>query len=45
VQANPMAITDVLLSFAVGMFGVMRVEMFLRARRLLAEAKAGRLRA
>jgi hypothetical protein len=42
VQANPMAVSDVLISFAVGMFGVMRVEMFLRARRLLAEVRAGR---
>jgi len=39
VHANPMAISDVLLSFAVGMFGVMRVEMFMRGKRLLASAR------
>jgi len=39
VHANPMAISDVLLSFAVGMFGVMRVEMFMRGKRLLAAAR------
>ncbi len=33
-------LTDSLLAFAVGMFGVMRVEMFLRARRLLEEHRA-----
>lgn len=30
-------LTDALLALALGMFGVMRVEMFLRARRLLGE--------
>ena len=30
-------LTDALLALAVGMFGVMRLEMFLRARRLLGE--------
>jgi hypothetical protein len=40
VHTNPMAISDVLLSFALGMFGVARVEMFLRARRLLASVRA-----
>jgi hypothetical protein len=39
VHADPMAISDVLLSFAVGMFGVMRVEMFMRGKRLLAAAR------
>jgi hypothetical protein len=41
VHADPRAVTDVLLSFAVGLIGVARLEMFLRARRLLAEARAG----
>jgi hypothetical protein len=41
VHADPRAMTDVLLSFAVGLIGVARLEMFLRARRLLAEARAG----
>ena len=33
-------ITDVFMAFAVGLMGVQRVEMFLRARRLLTEARA-----
>jgi len=35
-------ITDVFMAFAVGLMVVQRVEMFLRARRLLSEARAGR---
>lgn len=35
-------VTDAALTFALGMFAVARLEMFLRARRLLAEARAGR---
>ena len=37
---NLATLTDSLLALAVGMFGVMRVEMFLRARRLLEEHRA-----
>ncbi len=43
VHVDPTAISDVLLSFAVGMFAVARLEMFLRARRLLAEARGARV--
>jgi hypothetical protein len=39
VHVNPMALSDVLLSFALGMIGVARLEMYLRARRLLAIAR------
>ena len=39
VHVDPVAMTDVLLSFVVGMFGIARLEMFLRARRLLAGAR------
>jgi hypothetical protein len=39
-HVNPMLVSDVLLTFALGMFTVMRIEMYLRARRLLAEARA-----
>jgi membrane protein CcdC involved in cytochrome C biogenesis len=35
-----MAITDMLLAFALGLIAMQRVEMFLRARRLLAAARA-----
>lgn len=35
-----MAMTDVLIAFALGMLTMQRVEMFLRARRLLGEARA-----
>lgn len=35
-----MAMTDVLIAFALGMLTMQRVEMFLRARRLLEEARA-----
>jgi hypothetical protein len=42
VHVDPTAVTDVLITFALGMFTTMRVEMFLRARRLLEAARAGR---
>ena len=42
VHINPFAVTDVLITFALGMFSVMRIEMFLRARRLLDAARSGR---
>ncbi|MEI9849699.1 MAG: CcdC protein domain-containing protein [Sphingomonas sp.] len=35
-----MAVTDVLIAFALGLLSVQRLEMFLRARRLLGEARA-----
>jgi len=35
-------VTDASVAFAVGMFTAVRVEMFIRAKRLLAEAKAGK---
>jgi len=35
-------ITGLFMAFAVGLFGVQRLEMFLRASRLLAEARAAR---
>lgn len=35
-------VSDLLMAFIVGLFVVMRIEMFLRARRLLEEARAGR---
>jgi len=35
-------ITDAFMALAVGLFGVQRLEMWLRGRRLLAEAKASR---
>jgi len=38
---NAMAITDMLIAFALGMFTMQRIEMYLRARRLLEEARAG----
>lgn len=37
---DPMAVTDVLLAFALGLFVVTRVEMYLRGRALLAAARA-----
>ena len=37
-----MTITDVLMALGLGMFTVQRIEMFLRARRLLGEARAAR---
>ncbi|WP_109808822.1 CcdC protein domain-containing protein [Sphingosinithalassobacter portus] len=39
---DPMLLTDILLAFALGLFSLQRLEMFLRARRLLALARAGR---
>ncbi|MDP1631612.1 MAG: DUF1453 family protein [Caulobacter sp.] len=38
-------LTDVFVVFAVGMLGVTRLEMFLRARKLLADARAAQARA
>jgi len=40
---NAMAATDLLIAFALGLFVTQRVEMFLRARRLLDAARAGRM--
>lgn len=40
VHLDPRAVTDVLLSFAFGLIGTTRLEMFLRARRLLAASRA-----
>lgn len=37
---DAMAITDVLIAFALGLLATQRLEMFLRARRLLGEARA-----
>lgn len=37
---NAMALTDILIAFALGIFAVQRLEMFLRARRLLQAARA-----
>lgn len=34
------AVTDVLIAFALGLFAAQRLEMYLRARRLLREAAA-----
>lgn len=36
---NPMLVSDVFLAFAVGLLGMSRIEMFIRARRLVAEHK------
>lgn len=36
---SPQGLTDILLCFALGLLGVQRVEMYLRAKRLLAEAR------
>lgn len=40
VRLSPVLLADVFLAFAVGLVAVTRLEMFLRARRLLAAAKA-----
>jgi hypothetical protein len=40
VHIDVMAMTDVLIAFALGMLTMQRVEMFLRARRLLEAARA-----
>jgi hypothetical protein len=37
---NAMAMTDMLMALALGLFAAQRIEMFLRARRLLAAARA-----
>lgn len=39
---SPATLTDVLVAFALGLLAVQRLEMFLRARRLLAEARRHR---
>lgn len=39
-HVDVLTVTDVAMGFALGMFGMQRVEMFLRAKRLLAEARA-----
>jgi hypothetical protein len=36
---SPAMLTDPLIAFALGMFTLQRVEMYLRARRLLDEAR------
>ena len=41
VHVDVMAMTDVLIALALGLLTAQRLEMFLRARRLLAEAKRG----
>lgn len=39
-QVDPLAVTDVLIAFALGLFATTRLEMYLRAKRLLAEAQS-----
>lgn len=39
---NAMTLTDVLIALALGLFAVQRLEMYLRAKRMLAEARAAR---
>jgi membrane protein CcdC involved in cytochrome C biogenesis len=39
---SPAMLTDPLIAFALGMFTLTRVEMYLRAKRLLEEARARR---
>lgn len=39
--ANALLVTDVLMAFALGLIAATRIEMLLRARRLLAEARVG----
>ena len=41
--AGLMAATDILMAFALGFIAFQRVEIFIRARRMLAEARAKRL--
>jgi hypothetical protein len=41
-HVSPATLTDVLVAFALGLLAVQRLEMFLRARRLLAEARGHR---
>jgi hypothetical protein len=38
-QMSPASLTDILVAFALGLLSVQRLEMFLRARRLLAESR------
>jgi hypothetical protein len=38
-RMSPATITDILVAFALGLLSVQRLEMFLRARRLLADAR------
>jgi membrane protein CcdC involved in cytochrome C biogenesis len=39
---SPAMLTDPLIAFALGMFTLTRIEMYLRARRLLVQARSGR---
>jgi len=39
---DAMLVTDVLIAFALGLFAITRLEMYLRAKRLLEEARAAR---
>lgn len=39
-QVDPLAVTDVLIAFALGLFATTRLEMYLRAKRLLAAAQS-----
>ncbi len=41
-HVNTMLITDVLIAFALGLFASTRLEMYIRAKRLLDEARAAR---
>jgi len=41
-HVDALAVTDVLMAFALGVFAVQRLEMYLRATRLLEEARAAR---
>ena len=41
-HVNTMLITDVLIALALGLFAMTRLEMYLRAKRLLEEARAAR---
>ena len=36
---SPASLTDILVAFALGLLSVQRLEMFLRARRLLEDAR------
>lgn len=38
---NALAVTDMLMAFALGLFSLQRIEMALRAQRMLAEARRG----
>jgi hypothetical protein len=42
IHFNVAIVTDVLIAFALGMFALQRLEMFLRAKRLLEEARGAR---